>query len=296
MGHFKRIGRGRGESFFSLKEIKKYRFLNIFPFQEKKMDDSLLKKVSLERLSNPEQIDQLMKIRSPSGWIIVIAVLLLLSVGCGWLFLGKVPVTMPCNGNIMPTKGLAEVQSTKSFVVEQVNIHSGIKVYRNEVLLKGVLPDSEEEYLVKAPYDGVITDVYVREGAVVLPGKSLVRIEPVINSGVEDLCAVMYISVDDSVRLKGREDAFISPSGISFDRYGYIRGYVETVSRYPEGEQQQIAVRIKFNPSLNGTLDYTYGKTPDETPKGGTPCTGYIQLGYEKPIEMFLPWLVGSEE
>jgi len=260
------------------------------------MDDSLLRKVSQERLSSPEQIDQLMKIRSPSGWIIIIAVIILLGIGCGWLVLGELPITMPCSGNIMPTKGLAEVQSPESFVVEEVNIHSGIQVKKDDVLLKGYISGSKEEYCVTAPYDGIITDVYVKEGIVALQGKSLVRIEPLIQSGVTDLCAVVYITVDESVRVKGGEEAFISPSGISFEHYGYIKGKVETVSRYPEGEQQKIAVRIKFTPSKNGTLDYTYGRLPDENPKGGTPCTGYIQLGYEKPIEMFLPWLVAGEE
>ncbi len=260
------------------------------------MEESVSKKVAVERLSSPEQIDQLMKIRSTSGWFIVIAVLILLGIGCGWLILGKLPITMPCSGNIMPTKGLAEVQSPKSFVVEEVNIHSGIQVKKDDILIKGFLSDTEEDYYVTAPYDGIITDVYVKEGIVAFSGKSLVRIEPLIQSGVDDLCAVVYITVDESVRVKGGEEAFISPSGISFESYGYIRGKVETVSRYPEGEQQKIAVRIKFIPSETGALDYTYGRTPDENPKGGTPCSGYIQLGYKKPIEVFLPWLVAEEE
>lgn len=260
------------------------------------MDDSLLKKVSQERLSSPEQIDQLMKIRSPSGWIIVSAVLILLGISCGWLLLGKIPITMPCSGNIMPTKGLAEVQSAKTFVVDEVDIHSGIQVKKDEILIKGHLTDDNQDYFIFAPYDGVITDVYIKEGIVALQGKSLVRIEPLIESGVNDLCAVVYITVDESVRVKGGEEAFISPSGISFEHYGYIRGKVETVSRYPEGEQQKIAVRIKFIPSSNGNLDYTYGHQPEENPKGGTPCSGYIKLGYKKPVEMFLPWLVAEED
>lgn len=260
------------------------------------MNDSVLRKVSQERLSNPEQIDQLMKIRSPSGWIIVASVLLLLIVGCGWLIFGKVPITMPCSGSIMPTKGLAEVQSPKSFVVEEVKVHSGVQVKKDEVLIKGYISDNNEKYNIIAPYDGIITDVYVQEGVVALQGKSLARIEPLIMSGADDLCTVVYITVDESVRIKGGEQAFISPAGISFDRYGYIRGQVETVSRYPEGEQQKIAVRISFIPSENGNLDYTYGHQPDENPKGGSPCTGYIQLGYKKPIAMFMPWLVAEKE
>ena len=248
------------------------------------MDDSLFRKVSLERLSSPEQIDQLMKIRSPSGWLVVLAALVLLGMGCLWLVLGKIPVTVPCGGTVMPVSGLAEVQVERIMAVEHVYVRLGDLVSEGEVLAEGSYP-------VKAPCGGTITDVYVREGAVVMPGDTLVRIEPVTGNDASSLCAVLFISVDDGVRLRGGEEAFISPAGISLDRYGYIRGRVASVGRYPEGDSGRVAVRVSFTPAAgNGGLDYTYGRSPQESPHGGTPCTGYILLGHIRPAELVLPW------
>ena len=263
------------------------------------MDDSLFRKVSLERLSSPEQIDQLMKIRSPSGWIVLSSAIVLLVVGCIWLFFGKIPVTVPCEGNIMPVEGLAEVQSAHTLAVEDVYVQTGAFVQSNDILVKGKLPETETEFLVKAPCTGTVTDVYVNEGAVATPGTTIVRIEPTKENGKTNLCAIMYVSVSDGVKLTGGEDAFVSPAGISLERYGYVCGKVETVGRYPEYKdgQHNVAVRVSLSTdSRSGRLDYTYRRVPQETPHGGTPCTGYILLGHISPAEMVLPWLAAKDE
>ncbi len=262
------------------------------------MDDSLFRKVSLERLSSPEQIDQLMKIRSPSAWLILTSAIVLLIVGIMWLFLGKIPVTVSCEGNIMPVDGLSEVQAANTFSIEKIFVEPDSFVHKSEILVKGILSDNGVEYLVKAPCNGIVTNVYINEGSVVTPGSRLVCIEPTKENGKTDLCAVMYVSVNECVKLSGGEAAFISPAGISLEHYGYIYGKVETVGRYPESEDNKNNITVKVSlskDSRSGRLDYTYRRVPQETPRGGTPCTGYILLGYKKPAEMLLPWLVIKE-
>ena len=259
------------------------------------MDDSLFRKVSLERLSSPEQIDQLMKIRSPSGWLALSASFILLLIGCLWLIFGKIPVTVPCDGKIMPVTGLAEVQSMQTVAVDKVCVSAGDKVQKADVLVKGTIPETGELFLIKSPINGVITDIYVNEGSVAMQGEALVRVEPYSEDVASGLCAIMNISINDSVRLRGGEKAFFSPAGISLDRYGYIKGAVESIGRYPEGNQQDVEVRISFLTDENGNIEYTYGRVPQELPYGGTPCSGYILLGYKSPAEMVLPWLAEKD-
>ncbi len=55
--------------------------------------DHLFRQVSLERLSSPEQLDQLMQIASPKRWIPIAAVGVALAAGIGWSILGRIPVT-----------------------------------------------------------------------------------------------------------------------------------------------------------------------------------------------------------
>lgn len=198
----------------------------------------------------------------------------------------------------MPVEGLNEVQTPHTLSVEQILTVSGELVKENEILVKGKFTEDGLEYFVKAPCTGRVTNVYVKEGAIVRQGEKLVRIEPSDEKGKTALCAIMYLPVSEGVKLSGGEDAFVSPAGISLERYGYICGRVESVSRYPElfEGQQMIAVRVYLSTdSRSGRLDYTYHRIPQESPHGGSPCSGYILLGHVKPVEIIFPWLVTKD-
>ena len=56
------------------------------------MQEKLFRKVALDRLSSPDQLDQLMKITNPRGWLALFALIALTATALAWLFLGYVPV------------------------------------------------------------------------------------------------------------------------------------------------------------------------------------------------------------
>ncbi|MFL6291034.1 MAG: NHLP bacteriocin system secretion protein, partial [Thermoanaerobaculia bacterium] len=51
----------------------------------------IFRKVALERLSSPEQLDQLMQVTSPRGWLALGAFGTLLNTALGWAELGTIP-------------------------------------------------------------------------------------------------------------------------------------------------------------------------------------------------------------
>ena len=57
---------------------------------EKRPGNRLFRKVALERLSLPEQLDQLMAVTGPRGWIALAGIGLLLLIAILWSVLGRV--------------------------------------------------------------------------------------------------------------------------------------------------------------------------------------------------------------
>jgi HlyD family secretion protein len=55
------------------------------------MSRQVFRKVALDRLSSPEQLDQLVKITTPSGWLALVALALLLVMLLAWAVFGTVP-------------------------------------------------------------------------------------------------------------------------------------------------------------------------------------------------------------
>jgi hypothetical protein len=59
---------------------------------------NIFRKEALERLSSPEQLDQLMQIVSPRSWLPLTALGGLLACGLVWSFVGRIPVTTTGQG------------------------------------------------------------------------------------------------------------------------------------------------------------------------------------------------------
>jgi hypothetical protein len=55
--------------------------------------NSIFRKESLERLSSPEQLDQLMQVVSPKSWLPLASLASLMALALVWGFLGRIPIT-----------------------------------------------------------------------------------------------------------------------------------------------------------------------------------------------------------
>ena len=66
--------------------------------------ETVFRKVALDRLSSPDQLDRLITLTSPIGWLAASAVAALLAAIIGWSILGSVPTRVPGSG-IFVTRG-----------------------------------------------------------------------------------------------------------------------------------------------------------------------------------------------
>src|SRR5437588_6790713 len=98
------------------------------------MKTEIFRKVSIERLSSPEQLDQLLKVNSSRSWAALLAILVLLGVIVVWAFKGSIATTAPGQGVIIRTGGVLNVVSNGSGVVATLNIKVGDRIRKNQVI------------------------------------------------------------------------------------------------------------------------------------------------------------------
>lgn len=130
------------------------------------MSKQIFRKVALERLSSPEQLDQLMQVTTPKGWIALLALIVLLSCAVFWGIFGSIPNKVAGQGILVKTGGVFEVDSPSLGIVKGVYFKPGDLVKRGQVVArleqrellnqlvdtKKVLNEQEVEYNRVAKY------------------------------------------------------------------------------------------------------------------------------------------------
>ncbi|MDB4949666.1 MAG: hypothetical protein JWM27_2315 [Gemmatimonadetes bacterium] len=136
------------------------------------MNQSVFRKVSLDRLSSPEQLDQVMQVTNPRGWIALAALGLLLATGVAWGFLGTLSEKVSGRGILVKSGGLFEVVSTASGRVSDVSVAVGDSVTQGQVVAWVAQPElldklqTAKDNLAMVRREGQQTIAYSRTGAV----------------------------------------------------------------------------------------------------------------------------------
>jgi HlyD family secretion protein len=95
---------------------------------------TIFRKAALERLSSPEQLDYLMSITSPAGWLAVSAIGVILFLIVLWGFLGRIPDKVSGSGILIRGGAVYDVSAANDGFVTQVLVKPGDEVASGQVV------------------------------------------------------------------------------------------------------------------------------------------------------------------
>lgn len=65
------------------------------------MSDSIFRKKSLDHISSPEEIDDYIKVTKPGMWLVLAAIVLMLTAVIIWGIVGEIEVNVIVNGEVV---------------------------------------------------------------------------------------------------------------------------------------------------------------------------------------------------
>jgi HlyD family secretion protein len=104
----------------------------------------IFRQTSLERLASPDQLDQLVRVTDPRGWVALAAIAALLVTAGMWSVLGRVPEKVSGTGMLVKTGGIFEVGPTASGRVTDVAVEVGEVVTEGQVVARIAQEDLAE--------------------------------------------------------------------------------------------------------------------------------------------------------
>ena len=130
------------------------------------MSKQLFRKVSLQRLSSPEQLDQLMQITSPTGWMALLGTGFFIVAVIVWSFVGSIPTKVAGQGILMKSGGVFNIVANASGMVDDTYFDAGdivemrqvvARIQKMDILIKirnsrGAIDDLETKYKMIEKY------------------------------------------------------------------------------------------------------------------------------------------------
>ncbi len=102
---------------------------------------TLFRKVAVERLSSPEQLDQLTHVTGSRSWIALASIGLLLVMAVIWSSLGRLPERVSGTGMLLKSGGVLEVVSPSAGRIADVGVAVGDVVREGQVVARVEQPD-----------------------------------------------------------------------------------------------------------------------------------------------------------
>lgn len=276
--------------------------------------EAVFRKDALERLSSPDQLDQLMRVTEPQGWMTLIAIAMLLGGALTWGVFGSIATDVSGSGVLIRGDGLFEVVSETDGRIDHVDVEVGDRVVQGSLLATVDTADLESrlasEGTVVASMEGRVVEVLVGPGDPIRAETPIATLE---SSDDASLRAVLFVPVARARLLRPGMDARIALSTVSRQEHGYLLGAVESVAPYPAtargtrrlfadpgqatrvlGEGgQRIEVRVALREDSSGTGDFAWS-----LPTAGAPALssqilirGEITVREQRPIALILPWI-----
>ncbi len=240
------------------------------------MKNTIFRKVSIERLSSPEQLDQMITVTDPRGWIVLLTVLFMLMAFGIWAFFGSIKTSVDGRGILLKSGGVRNIIHYASGQLYDIKVAPGDMVREGEVIARidrGEIVDEilqlkkdlelidsvtdqegyrkleesikelqsklEAETNIVSQYSGRVLEVRLNKWDMLQAGEPLISIEP-MGDGIKDLEGLFYISAKEGNKLGPGMEVFLSPSSVKKEDYGYMIGKVVTVSDYPVTHQNMV--------------------------------------------------------
>jgi multidrug efflux pump subunit AcrA (membrane-fusion protein) len=274
-------------------------------FQPKQKE--IFSKAALERLSSPEQLDQLMQVTTPKGWLALIGLGTILVVALIWGIFGDIPTKVAGQGILLKAEGVYHVPATTAGQVLELYVGVGDQVSEGQTIARITPTGGGAGARVISPYTGQVLELRTTVGSVVNMGSPVVSLEA-LNEGQKKLEAVLFIMAGDGKKIRPGMPAEITPSTVKREEFGFIPSQVTYVSKFPTtqqgmmrtlgseelvkqfGQSPVIEVRVELAEDSTTPSGYQWSsKGPNVSIEDGTPCSANIIIEQRRPISLVIP-------
>lgn len=262
----------------------------------------LYRKSSLEKLSNPDQLDRAITISSPMSWVALLGVVLIIVATLIWSIFGTLPTTATVNGIIVSPENTGAIYCDYAGTITKVIKKAGDTVKAGDEIAE-MKNSTNKEFSIKATQSGTLSEILVEVDSPVCAGFEVARYTPAIN---QDQIVVCYVPLTTAKQLKKDMEVLVYPTSVDSQKYGHMECWIESIGEYAattsnmwyvvgadnliaeqfvsNGPVVPVVCRFKTDSSTKSGLYWTSKNAEDLTVSNGTFVSAKIVVDECPPI------------
>lgn len=188
----------------------------------------LYRKSALERMSNPEQLDKVLKVTSPMSWIALMGITLIIVVTVVWSIIGTIPETITAKGVVSAVVGSNSVYTEDAGKVVSLRVREGDEVHLGDPVMT-YRNSSNEIVEVYSDQVGIVSDLVVKKDDEFTPGKDVIRVSPIAQDSQIVVC---YVPLAKAKKLERGMQVNITLDSLDSNSYGNMVARIINIDAY----------------------------------------------------------------
>jgi len=161
----------------------------------------IFRKSSLEKMTTPEDLDELLQVNSARTWLLLAAMILLLAGLVIWGVMGTISQDMTGFGIIKAGELPRDILTSCPGQVDSVFGKTGDLVEQGQKLMKIVMLEEKLDTTIFSPFKGEITGLNVKEGDYVQTGSTVLEMQRISDHLVNPPEVIFFISGQEVAKL-----------------------------------------------------------------------------------------------
>lgn len=209
----------------------------------------LYRKSALDRMSNPEQLDKVLKVTSPMSWLALIGITLIVVVTVIWSIVGTIPVTITTKGIVSSPVGSNAVYTQEAGTVVSVRVRVGDELHLGDPVLT-YRNAGNDVVTIYSDQVGTVASLVVNNGDTLTPGNEVVRVTPTAQGPQIVVC---YVPLAQAKKLERGMQVNISLDSLDSSSYGKMVARIINIDAYATSVEGMSGV-IGANNNLSSTF------------------------------------------
>lgn len=192
---------------------------------------NIYRKAALDKISSPDQLDQVTRISNPLSWLALGSITCLIVIITIWSFTGRMPESVNCTGVLTQPIGTNALYSSWEGTVKEIYVAIDQKVIPEQPIMT-VISRGQDQMITSNQY-GLISKMIKQRGETVTSAEEVVRLSPDTDG---ELVVVCYVPLTLAGKVQRGNKAYVNLSYAEKETYGHMVGRVINIDSKPATE------------------------------------------------------------